>query len=87
MTSIIDQTWKFACEWYGVEEIHRSITRSNLCRSLGDMQPIPTDVYSREFAEWLADQYRLAMRKGVELAVSEMEKKLQGSEKASQEKA
>ena len=30
---------------------------------------MPEDVYSREFAEWLTDQYRLAMRKGIELVV------------------
>jgi hypothetical protein len=33
---------------------------------------IPSDVRSREFAEWLAGQYRLAMAKGAELAVAEM---------------
>ncbi|EKK02693.1 hypothetical protein RBSH_01989 [Rhodopirellula baltica SH28] len=36
------------------------------------MPAVPTDVTSREFAEWLTDQYRLAMRKGAELATSEL---------------
>lgn len=71
--SIIDHPWDFACKWYDVDGIHRSITRSETNRQLGDLPPIPTDVYSREFAEWLADQYRLAMRKGAELAIVGMQ--------------
>lgn len=76
MESIVRSPWEFACNWYGVDEIHRSITRSRLLRSIGDLPPVPTDVYSREFAEWLADQYRLAMRKGAELAIREMQESM-----------
>jgi len=37
---------------------------------LGDtMPPIPTDVMSREFSEWLCNEYRLAMAKGIQLAM------------------
>lgn len=71
--SIVKQPWEFACKWYDVDSIHRSITRPESMRQLGDAPPIPPDVNSREFAEWLADQYRLAMRKGAELATSEMQ--------------
>jgi hypothetical protein len=70
--SIVSNPWQFACQWYDIDGIHRSITRSQLLRSLGDLPPVPEDVYSREFAEWLAEQYRLAMRKGAELAIAEM---------------
>jgi hypothetical protein len=31
------------------------------------LQAIPRDVFSVEFAEWLCDQYRLAMAKGIQL--------------------
>lgn len=70
--TIVENPWEFACKWYDVDGIHRSITRAERQRQLGDLPPVPTDVYSREFAEWLADQYRLAMRKGAELATAEL---------------
>jgi len=70
--SIVRRPWDFVCKWYGVDEIHNSITRSRLLRSVGDLPQVPEDVYSREFAEFLTEQYRLAMRKGAELAVAEM---------------
>ncbi len=62
---ITKNPWLFACQWYSVDEIHNGITTAK------DLV-IPTDVKSREFAEFLAEQYRLAMRKGAELAISEM---------------
>lgn len=62
--SIVRRPWEFACQWYDVESIHHGINH--------DKSIVPADVYSREFAEFLAEQYRLAMRKGVELAVAEM---------------
>ncbi len=57
--------WDFCCEWYGVDEIYESLNRKNPFP-----QPVlvPGDVHSREFASWLAHQYRLAMHKGMELA-------------------
>jgi len=70
--SIVRRPWEFVCQWYGVDEIHASITRDRTLRQVGSLPPIPEDVYSREFAEWLAEQYRLAMRKGAELAASEL---------------
>ena len=63
--SITKNPWLFACAWYKVEDIHRGITTAK------DLV-IPTDVKSREFAEFLTEEYRLAMRKGAELAISEM---------------
>lgn len=72
--SIVHRPWEFACKWYGVDEIHYAITRENRLKQVGDLPPVPRDVESREFAEWLANQYRLAMCKGVELAT----RKIQG---------
>jgi hypothetical protein len=55
--------WQFCCDWYGSDEIYNSINRR--------VSPVvvPKDVRSREFAEWMEDQYRLAMRKGIELGM------------------
>jgi hypothetical protein len=69
--SIVRRPWELACQWYDVDDIHRCITQK-LTPAFGGEIDIPNDVASREFAEWLADQYRLAMRKGAELAVQEM---------------
>ncbi len=71
--SIVQHPYQFACEWYRPDDIHRSILSTQ--NSLGLKQSPPSDVFSREFAEFLADQYRLAMTKGAELAISAMEKK------------
>jgi len=70
--SIVRRPWEFACQWYGVDEIHQTINREENLKQIGSVPAIPEDVTSREFAEWLADQYRLAMRKGAELATQEM---------------
>lgn len=70
--SIVTRPWDFACQWYGVDEIYHAINREKTLKQIGNLPSVPADVTSREFAEWLADQYRLAMRKGAELATSEM---------------
>lgn len=77
--SIVRRPWDFACQWYGVDEIHQAINREERLRHLGDVPAVPSDVTSREFAEWLANQYRHAMRKGAELAVSEMKQNNDGA--------
>jgi hypothetical protein len=69
--SITKNPWLFACQWYKVDDVHSSITRAGLS-TFGEPIPVQKDVSSREFAEFLTDQYRLAMRKGAELAISEM---------------
>ena len=54
----VQNPWEFACEWYTVEK-----TRAHL-----QGQPdgnVPTDVHSDEFAEWLTNQMRLSMARGV----------------------
>ncbi len=71
--SIVQHPYQFACEWNKPEDIHRSILSTQ--NSLGLKQSPPSDVFSREFAEFLADQYRLAMTKGAELAIAEMRDK------------
>ena len=43
--------WELACNWYGADEIHRAILRRQ--NVPGEQPPIPTDVMSREFAEWM----------------------------------
>ena len=74
--SLAFDPWKFACEWYRVDEIEHHIARVN---SPGLMEAadkaIPTDVRSREFAEWLTHQYRLAMQKGIQLGQSDSYRK------------
>jgi len=67
MTNERKTPWEFACDWYQVEEIHRELNRRRdpLTENIGEQTP--EDVTSREFAEWLTHQYRLAMRKGIEI--------------------
>lgn len=65
--------YAFACGWYNAGEIQQVIERQRLSFDPVTGQSwilrMPTDVYSREFAEWLAEQYRLAMTKGIELGM------------------
>jgi hypothetical protein len=68
--SITQHPYQFACQWYKAEEIHRSILSTQ--NSLGLKRSPPGDVFSQEFAEFLAEEYRLAMTKGAELAIAEM---------------
>jgi hypothetical protein len=72
MNSLSDKTpWEIACEWYDTDQIHDSILRRQN-PVFGEMHDkIPTLVTSREFAEWMTKQYRLAMAKGVQLGRSE----------------
>lgn len=69
--SIVRRPWEFACQWYDVDDIHRCI-KSKINPAFGGSTDIPKDTTGREFAEWLAGEYRLAMRKGAELAASEL---------------
>lgn len=69
--SIVHRPWEFACQWYGDAEIEQSIQR-HLSLLYDGTDRMPRDVASPEFAKWLANQYRHAMRKGAELAVAEM---------------
>jgi len=63
--------WEFACDWYSPAEIAWSIARqkAGFGRGAIETSKMPVDVYSQEFAEWLTDQYRLAMRKGIEIGL------------------
>lgn len=69
---ISKEPWKFACQWYDVDDIHRCIV-SKINPVFGGTVDIPKDTTSREFAEWLAGEYRLAMRKGAEMAAKEIQ--------------
>jgi hypothetical protein len=64
--------WDFACDWYKPDEIHRSLN----ARHDFEWQLPPDDTTGHKFAEWMAHQYRLAMRKGIELGFSAYEGKL-----------
>lgn len=70
--SIVRRPREFVCQWYTVDEIHNAINRERRFRQVGDLPRVPEDVHSRKFAEWLTEQYRLAMRKGAELATREL---------------
>ena len=63
--------WEFAVEWYSDDEIKRSVAVNT---------EIPTDVRSKLFGLWLAHEYRLAMRKGLELMHAELHQKLAAAE-------
>ena len=67
---IVRRPWEYACSWYKTDDIHRSLTQKS---SFGEPshESIPKDTSSREFAEWLANEYRHAMRKGAEIATNE----------------
>lgn len=63
----IVNAFQFASNWYHPDEIYRSIQRSVNTPRADRYQNIPHDVHSREFAEWLTNEYRLAMAKGIEI--------------------
>jgi len=67
MNDKVKTPWEFACDWYQPEEIHRTLNRRRdpLTGDIGEQ--IPEDVTSREFADWLTNQYRLAMNKGIQI--------------------
>lgn len=71
MLKITDNTWTFVCDWYKVEEIRRCINRK-----IESGEAVVPDPKSIEFAEWLTEQYRLAMARGATLAIEEMREKL-----------
>lgn len=58
---------EFSEAWYSVDEIFNCINQS---RSVFDLpgSRCPEDVHSREYAEWMTKQYRLAMAKGIQVA-------------------
>lgn len=57
MDSKTQSPWEFACEWYTVEALQAYLRHSQ--------SDVPTDVRSDEFAEWLTEQRRLAMARGI----------------------
>lgn len=60
----------FANGWYNADEIHNSINMMPLRHT------VPRDVRSKEFAEWLCEQYKYAMLKGMQV----MAEKCRGGE-------
>ena len=55
----IQSPWDFARDWYTVEQ-----TREYLKQRQPDGD-VPIDVHSDEFAEWLTNQMRLALSRGI----------------------
>ncbi len=68
---ITEQSMQFACNWYKPECIYHAINNPRP-GSFAERLQIPSDHHSMEFAQWLAEQYQLAMVKGAELAKEEM---------------
>jgi len=62
---------QFARDWYKTAGIYHAINNPRP-ESLAEPNKIPNDHKSIEFAQWLADQYQLAMAKGAELAKEEL---------------
>lgn len=67
---------KTCADWYDVDSIHASIQRQLKCGPITRMVESvpaapPSDIGSREFAEWYARNLRLAMAKGMALAQRE----------------
>ncbi len=58
--------WEFACGWYSENDITNSIAR-RARTDKRDPSYIPDDIDGCAFAFWLTEQYRLAMRKGIEI--------------------
>lgn len=64
--------WDFVCGWYRENDIAAAIRRSLEPPFPTAANQIPKDVTSTEFAVWLTHQYRLAMKKGMELKEQEL---------------
>lgn len=56
-----------ASAWYRTAEVGNAIARSGN-GDCGSWDEVPEDVYSAEFAEWMASHLRRAMVKGFQLA-------------------
>lgn len=56
----------FASSWYMPEPIEKAIASDN---------KTPTDVGSREFADWLTERLRSAMAKGIQLARNDFDER------------
>ena len=69
--------WEFACDWYTPDQIAMSI--KNRFRTPSDIA-IPDDIDSAGFAQWLTEQYRLAMAKGIQIAQSDCAERLAAAE-------
>lgn len=69
--------WEFACDWYTPDQIAHSI--KNRYRTPSDTA-IPDDIDSAGFAQWLTEQYRLAMAKGIQIAQQDSAQRLAAAE-------
>lgn len=56
--------FEIAEDWYKQDEIYEALKKAGT-DAFGACDEIPSDVKSREFANWLTTQYRLAMSKGI----------------------
>ena len=57
--------FEIAEAWYNPDSVWEDI------KGRVENRQMPRETYTREFAEWLTSQYRLAMAKGIQLARGE----------------
>ncbi len=67
---VLKNPMEFAESWYTPHEIVTAISRRRLSERLRNL---PTDIDSPEFGGWLCREYRLAMAKGIEIAIRAMQ--------------
>ena len=66
-----ESAFDFASRWYNADSVYGYIQRQYNGRpfTLDEPNSMPLNVWSREFANWLTNQYRLAMAKGIEIGL------------------
>ena len=66
-----ESAFDFASRWYNADSVYSYIQRQHDGRpfTMDQPDPMPVNVKSREFANWLTNQYRLAMAKGIEIGL------------------
>ena len=75
-----ESAFDVASRWYNADSVYAYIQRQNSKLPYTREQHIetmPRDVRTREFSNWLTNQYRLAMAKGIEIG-----RRMQEKEKA-----
>ena len=70
--SIVDDPVQYTTRWFSPQVVHQAILDPRHAIMIGDLTNVPEDTRSREFAEWLTLQYRMAMAAGAQMAVKEM---------------
>lgn len=69
MTEESKRAWETAKKWYKPCEIYERIQKANKILQV-DTETIPVDIYSKEFSEWLTNEFVHAMAKGIQLGIA-----------------